>query len=163
MDDVISVLTSKSLETIFSEGGTGIWKASPERIESCRYVICVRNAHSDWVEDAKPHSVAFLIGRKLKAILNPEDGRYFIAFEEYSEIEIANFWTKQRNPVAYQSRDVLKDKLDLNSIIFKPFPKEKIDESKAIGVKPLTIAEAKNGIAKSLGIPVEAIEIIIRA
>jgi hypothetical protein len=163
MNDVIAVFTSKSLETIFSEGGSGFWKADPARIERCQYVICVRNAHSGWSEDQKIHSCAFLIGRNLKANHDPESERYVIAFEEYAEIEILNFWKGQRNPVAYLSSEeieALGKSLDLTALTFKPFPTEKIVEAR---VKPLTIIEAKKGIAESLGISPENIEITIRA
>ena len=160
MNDIVLVLTSKSLETIFEEGGTGHWKANPARINHCKYVIVVRNAHSDWVQDDRPHSIAFMIGRGLKAV--PSGDRYVIQVEEYAEIEIPNFWTGQRNPVAYLGREHLTDKLDLSQVVFQPFPHDKVVANEDLNILPLTIAEAKKGIAKKLDISPESIEIIIR-
>jgi hypothetical protein len=166
MTDIVTVFTSKSLEKMFSEGGTGYWKADPTRIGRCQYVICVRNANTGESEDQINHGCAFLIGRNIKAVPDPESDRYVIAFEEYAEIKIENFWQGQRNPVSYMSPEELKSlkrKLDLTSISFKPFPTEKIINNDDARVKPLTILEAKRGIAKSLGISPDAIEITIRA
>ena len=62
-DDVVMVLTSKSIETMVSDGGSGNWRANEDKIRRCRWVVAARNRHSDWSEGNEDHGTAFLIGR----------------------------------------------------------------------------------------------------
>ncbi len=159
--EAVKVLTDESLERIFAEGGSGTWRASAERIAKASYVICVRNTSvaEEWVaHDEYPQGTAFLVGRRLSTIPVPEKERLIIAFEEYAMLNIPNSWDGSRNPVAYFNAN----DLDINweSLHWQKFPVEKIIHD--LRVRPLTITEAKNGIAKSLGINPELIEITIR-
>lgn len=159
--DAVKVFTGESLERIFAEGGSGIWRASTKQIAKASYVICVRNTSlkEEWVaHDEYPQGTAFLIGRRLSTIPVPEKERLIIAFEEYALLNIPNSWNGSRNPVAYFNANDLD--IDWESLQWQKFPVEKIIHDSR--VRPLTIAEAKNGIAKSLGINPELIEITIR-
>lgn len=158
LSEAVVVLTSKSLETMFEEGGSGHWKANEDRITRCRYLVAVRHGHSGWSEDETPHNTAFLIGRSL-SVLPGDGGRIIIGFQEYAPIEVANVWPGNRNPVAYLDLEGLG--IDLASLEWKPFPTHQVvEENRA---KPLTIEEAKLGLARALGISKNCIEITIRA
>jgi hypothetical protein len=157
MGKVVAVLTSKSLETMFREGGSGHWVANGNRIRRCKYLIAIRHGHSGWSQDEKPHNSAFLIGRNLSVI--PAEDRLIIGFSEYSEINIPNAWPGNRNPVAY--KDLADFDIDVSELRWIPFPADQVVEQNS--AKPLTIEEAKQGIAKALGITKECIEITIRA
>lgn len=164
--EMVKVLTSKSVRLMFEESGTGIWAANAERVTRCKYVIMVRNhsldrsSDEDWVSrDDIPHGTAFLIGRGLSTIPHEKPGRITIAFREYAEVNLPNSWDGRKNPVAYLNESDLE--LDLSSLEWKPFPRELAVPE--LHVRPLTISEAKQGLAKSLGISVDNIEIIIRA
>ncbi len=159
VSNVVKVLTGKSLQTMFKEGGTGIWKANPERVKRCRYVVCVRNIYAEWSEHDYPHSTAFVVGRGLSIIDVPDEGRIIIGFSEYAKINIPDSWDGSRNPVAYLTSDELG--IDLDEQDWQPFPTQAPVHQSTI--KPLTIPEAKLGIAQALGISVEHIEILIKA
>lgn len=158
MSEAVVVLTSKSMDTMFEEGGSGHWKASEDRIARCRYLVAVRHGHSGWSEDETPHNTAFLVGRGL-SVLPGRDDRIIIGFREYALIEVPNVWPGNRNPVAYLELEDLG--IDPSSLEWIPFPEHQIvEENRA---KPLTIDEAKLGLAKALGISKDCIEITIRA
>ena len=156
-DNVVMVLTSKSLGTMFQEGGSGYWVAKKDRVRRCQYLVAVRHGLSGWSQDDRPHDAAFLIG-KVSGVTQGEDNRIVINFSEYAEIDSPGAWPGNRNPVAYTSLDELK--IDLATLTWKPFPTDRRVEPE---VKPLTIEEAKRGIARALGIAPECIEITIRA
>jgi hypothetical protein len=156
MENLVKVFTGKGLQTMFEEGGTGHWKASSDRISRCKYVVCVRNIYAEWSEHDLPHSTAFVIGRNL-SIIEAED-RNIIGFNEYAKINIPDAWDGNRNPVTYTDVDSLG--LDLEKLDWQKFPTDQVRPEDR--VKPLTIAEAKNGLAKGLGINLENIEIIIK-
>lgn len=159
MSEVVAVLTSKSLETMFEEGGSGHWKASEDRIKGCKYLIAIRNGHSGWSEDTKPHNTAFIVGRGL-SVFPGEPDRVIIGFREYALIEVPDAWPGNRNPVAYMDIEDFPG-IDPSSLQWIPFPAHQVvEENRA---KPLTIEEAKLGLAKALGISKECIEITIRA
>ncbi len=160
MEDVVMVLTGKSLETMFKEGGSGDWVASEDRVRQCRYIVATRHSHSGWAQDEKDHDSAFLIGRNI-SVFPSYDNRIIVHFTEYAEINIPNVWPGYRNPVTYTTlTDVGPTGIDVSALTWLPFPiDDVVEENRA---KPLTIEEAKQGIAKKLGITKECIEITIR-
>ena len=115
---IISVLTYKSSDEIILKEGTESWILSPENASKCKYVICVRNQHDSrkiWHGKEK-HREAFLLGkirRISKSSFGP--GRFKIEIKEFSKISIPEFWSKDRNPVAYRDVDIDKIK-NLNFI-----------------------------------------------
>jgi hypothetical protein len=159
MDNVIKVFTGKSLETMFKEGGCGNWKLDEGRAAACEYVVAVRNSFA-LVKAAKDvdHRTAFMIG-KISGILNSGD-RHIIQFSEYATLEIPAAWDGRRNPVTYTSLDRLR--INLRFLKWNKFPDDKV-ELREPSAAPLTIGEAKRGLAAALGIKTDQIEINIRA
>lgn len=154
MAKVIKVFSGKSLNTMVTEGGTGHWKLSKVRAAKCDYVVVVRNRHADWSEAGVDHRTAFLIGKitGVKAV----DDRFVVQFSEYADINIANAWDGSRNPVGYTTLEA--ENIKVASLKWRPFP-----GLGSVSVSPLTVEEAKAGLASSLGINPDQIEIIIRA
>lgn len=159
--DIVVVLTSKSIETFFHQGGSGDWVANEDRLAKCTYLIAVANAESNWSEhNHEKHRHAFFIGKISGIVPAPENPkRLIIQFSEYAEIDIPNCWGGQRNPVRYINTEKLD--FDPDKFDWKPFPTE---YQKPIDtVKPLSVEEAKLGLAKKFGVAPEQIEIIVRA
>jgi hypothetical protein len=160
MEEVMFVLTSKSLETMLKRGGSGDWVAADWRVNRCRYLVAVRHGHSGWSEDDIEHDCAFLVG-KISGYTRI-DGRKIINLEEYAEIHVPNAWPGNRNPVAYLSPEgLLKRGIDVSKLDWKPFPTDQIVPEN--NSPSLTIEQAKVGIAKTLGIAPDCVEITIRA
>ncbi|WP_206530066.1 hypothetical protein [Nordella sp. HKS 07] len=102
---------------------------------------------------------------------NPEAaGRFQIAFSDYAEVDIPHVW-EGRNPVRYTTLEELG--IDVQKLDFKPMPpslppsqgdNQSHHQSERGEQKPLrlTIAEAKQGLSNTYGVPPEAVEITIR-
>src|SRR5438105_2452206 len=151
--DTVVVLTSKSLKTMVREGGSGNWKANPVRIRRKKFIVAVRNRHSDWTEGTEDHGTAFLIGKVSGTKESPREGRLVITFHEYAEIVVPNQWPGgQRNPVAY--KNVRELGIDPDSLEWKRFPGlDSVGESQAVGEKVsprLVLESAKASISQSL-------------
>jgi hypothetical protein len=103
MTDVVMVFTSKSLETMKQEGGSGNWAAKKDRIKHAKWIVATRNQKSGWTQGTEGHGSAFLVGRVsgIKQAPAPESNRYVIVFDRYAELNLPNAWTGNRNPVAY--------------------------------------------------------------
>lgn len=158
MENAVVVFTRKSIPEMFAAGGTGDWVADRTRVEKCQYVVATRNLEGS--SDSKfAHGAGFVIGRILSTV-PVEEGRILIKFAEYAEINVRDVWKGNRNPVAYGTVEELLPESDLDGLDWKPFPHELVEPPK---VKPLTIPEAKAGLAAHLGIPPDAIEITIHA
>ncbi|HHJ19244.1 MAG TPA: hypothetical protein ENJ84_05385 [Gammaproteobacteria bacterium] len=159
--DTVVVFTSKDIDTIFAEGGSGDWVANKDRLAKCTYIVAVANAHSNWSKHPQEkHAHAFIIGKItgiFESASNP--GRVVIQFDEYASIDTPNAWSGQRNPVRYT--DLSELGIDPGALDWQPFPADKIKEIDA--TKPLTIEEAKLGLAKKLGVTPDCIEITIQA
>lgn len=164
--EAVIIFTSKPLETMISEGGAGYWSANKKRLEKCSFLIATK---SDTLRQHFPSDInieqgsAFIVGKISNIATSPDGKRYVIQFSQYAEINIPNVWTGNRNPVAYIDIETLKEEheLDFENLDWKNFP---IHEIKPVNnVKALTIDEAKEGIAKKLGIDSSCIEISIKA
>lgn len=159
--DTVVVYTSKDTEMLFEQGGSGDWKANEARLEKCSYLVAVANAHSNWskhLEDRHKH--AFLVGKVSGVKDAPATpGRLIIKFSQYALIDVPNSWDRQRNPVRYTNLS----EFDLNTeeLDWQDFPTDQVQEVDS--TSPLTVNEAKNGLAKHLGISPDCIEITIRA
>jgi hypothetical protein len=165
------VFTRESVDEMLWQGGSASWKLNEKRAQIYSYLICVRNnlGNKDGVE---PNGQAFLIA-KIKNIVrspNPQyPDRYMIAFDQYAEIQIDIGWEGRRNPVYYK---VEPNKLGLNisELQFLENSKkiEGYNSSQTHGqiergkIQSLTIDEAKQGLAKTFSINMDAIEITIR-
>jgi hypothetical protein len=169
------VFTAKSVERILKEGGTSAWRLDPKHARQCGYAVCTRNAHADWVEGPETHHSAFLIGKisnVVPCLPMPENheaprSRYLIQFSHYARVDIPDVWKGERNPVSYKSLDELG--IDLLALDWEEMPKQvanelaqKVARLKEATIQPLTMAEAKKGLALTFNVPPEAIEITIR-
>lgn len=174
-EEAVVVFTAKSVERILKEGGTSAWRLSRNRARVCPWVVCTRNAHADWVEGTERHHSAFLVGKVLDVVPcdpTPENneadkGRYLIQFSEFARVDIPDFWEGDRNPVVYRS--LVELKIDPMSLKWEPMPTTQRTEPdveppavRQNGFRPLTLAEAKKGLALTFNVAPDAIEITIR-
>ncbi len=173
MSDTLLVFTMEPPELILSQGGTQEWKVREWRAKQCRYVICVQNQfghYRDWTcRPTQPHGSAFLIGRIADVVATTED-RYLIKISDYSRINLPDFWPGGQMPVRYRS---LADVgVDPDSLDFAPIENSGIGSERgpapprsndaAPEVRPLSLADAKRGLAATFGVRPESIEITIR-
>lgn len=159
-------LTSKSLEMMFLEGGCGQWRAKESSILACRYLVATRNSRSSWSQGDESHGAAVMIG-EISGV-TPVGNRFTINFSRFAEIIVSNVWIPAgSNPIRYV--DINETGINLEEIDWKAWPSkptnaipvsENVSSEKQI--LPLTISEAKKGLAMALGVEVDAIEIVIR-
>jgi hypothetical protein len=171
--DAIVVFTAKSVERILSEGGTASWRLDRNHARRCAYAVCTRNAHADWTEGREePHS-AFLVGKISNVVPcapTPENheapnNRYLIQFSEFARVNVLNTWKGDRNPVKYVALEELE--INFSKLKWEAMPKVDdksgpITQLKTNGIQPLTMAQAKQGLALTFNVAPEAIEITIR-
>lgn len=153
MSEVISVMTSKSVETILSDGGTQSWALDRNRAARCDYVVMCRNAKAREMRGSEAHGTAFMVGKVKDVVASTETpNRWLILIREYALTNVPDQWSG-RNPVSYWSER------DFPDIDFSGLAYQAIAASKPLG---LTIAEAKAGLAVTFNVPEAAIEITIR-
>jgi hypothetical protein len=164
--DTIVVLTSETVETILTNGGTGDWVLSSKKAGTCKYVVCCRKpAWNNKKEGILPR-VAFLIGlisglRKKPDSENARNQpRFLIELSEYDTFERADVWKEGRNPISYKTLKALG--IDLRRLKFKPMPVPASAKSEGPGSASMTIAEAKKALAESFRVSPDDVEIIIR-
>jgi hypothetical protein len=149
------VFTRKSVEEILRAGGSAGWIAKTEEIEACEYHVCTRSRR-EWHEGDEPVGSAFLVGRTKHAVPSPNDSnprRKLVLFSEYALINppIPNVWPGTRNPLNYTTMEKLG--IDPATLDFKPMP---------VNVEPMTIEQAKAGLAATFRVQPSQIEIAIR-
>ncbi len=176
-NNTVVVFTARGANRILSENGSQAWRLNKNKAEACRYLVCTQNRHNGpWGEAEAEHSAAFLVGRIRDVVPSKEggkaEGRWHIRISEYALIYIPRCWQGQRNPVRYDTLENLG--IDLGKLHFQPMPNsqglppESTDNADTDAfaedetVQPLTIAEAKAGLALGLGVPESAIEIQVR-
>lgn len=159
------VLTARGIETILANGGSQAWVLDAKRARTCEYVICVQNRGfaDDWGKVSAPHHTAFLVGRLKEVVRSTEDPeekdkRWLLVFSEYAEIDVPEAWPGNRNPVLYT--DLASFGIKLSDMEFQPMPEQEAPTPPA--AKPLTIAEAKAGLAIAFGVKTTDIEITVR-
>jgi hypothetical protein len=166
-EEVLAVLTYKSVQTCLDVGGTQSWALDRAHAMRCRYAVLCRNGHHPEVEDMKPHRTAFMVGRIADVVPSTDhEGRWLVTFSEYAEIDIPDVWKGGRNPVSYTTlRDL---RVSLDGAKFKPMPPrgeapaQAADRTRPWPPATLTIAEARNALAATFGVKPEAVEITIR-
>lgn len=162
--NAVCVLTARGIERILSEGGSQAWVLDAKRARECEYVICVQNRgfEDDWGKVSALHHTAFLVGRLKSVVRSQEENcenRWLLTFSEYAEINVADAWPGNRNPVLYT--DLQQFGIDVSKLEFHPMPGQvPVTKPKAA---PLTIAEAKARLAETFGVDPSAIEITVRA
>jgi len=171
----IGVFEGNSTDTILSKGGSFSWVLNREVAKQCDYLICCRS----FTRDNQQKDSAFLIGKISDIVPSPDpqkptQKRWMIEFSEYAIVDLPDVWKKWQNPVHYfRSEEIqeFEEKLgkSLDEVDFQPVmkakqePKPEAEPDLERDVKPLTIKEAKIGLAKFFGVDVNDIEIIIRA
>jgi hypothetical protein len=94
--------------------------------------------------------------------------RYLVRFSEYAEVSIQNIRSAdRRNPVEYGSVETLKVRgLDFDALTFHPMPQVRAEaEDEDVGesdVVTSVIDQAKQLIAKALGVPAEAVQLTVQ-
>ena len=159
-ENVLQVLTYKSVESMIAAGGTSSWPVDRRRARGCKYVVCCRNAHALGVEGPEAHGSAFLVGRISGVEPSPDTpARWIVLFSEYAIIDVPNRW-EGRIPVRFFTVDDYGDIIHFESLKWQPvpFPIKTIAAQISGG---LTIAEAKAGLAETFGVAPSAIKITI--
>lgn len=159
----VCVLTARGVEKILAEGGSQAWVLDAKRARGCEYVVCVQNRGftDDWGHVSAPHHTAFLVGRLKDVVRSKEEdceNRWILQFSEYAEIDVADAWPGYRNPVLYTDLEQFGIKAD--ELNFQPMPEQEPVSEKR--VKPLTMTEAKAGLAMTFGVEPSDIEITVR-
>ncbi|WP_318587889.1 hypothetical protein [Enterobacter hormaechei] len=169
----ITVLTARGITEILSTGGSQAWRLDASHAAKYEYLVCVQNSKKDWGSQEAKHHHAFMVGRISGISRAPENPhRWIINISSYAEIDIPEQWDGNRNPVSYRN---LKDiGIETNKLEFKAVPKfaptslnveqagdEYEDEEENV-VKPLTLKEAKVGLALYFGVNEENIQITIQ-
>jgi len=165
------VLTGRGSARLLSEGGSQAWRLNRENAARYSYCVCVQNRNVHWGGADKEHHHAFMIGR-IKEVVESKEApdRYLILFSEYAEIDHPNAWPGLRNPVRYGTLEEF-GVTDPTTLTWQPMPpitavmplssQKTEDEDKNV-FGPLTIQEAKAGLALGLGVPETAIEITVK-
>jgi len=168
------VFTAKCIERILGEGGTSSWRLDRKHARRCKFAVCTRNANADWVEGPEAHHSAFLVG-KIRDVVpcspTPENNeseqkRYLIQFSEFARVNIPNIWKGDRNPIKYASLEELG--IDASTLRWEAMPPAShsseclMPQSRATAAQPLTMAQARKGLALAFNVAPEAIEITIR-
>jgi len=163
----VFVFTGKSVERILQEGGTSSWRLDRNHARQCVYVVCTQNsqAEGEWADGKEEHGFAFLIGKVKDVVPSPfMEGRYLIRFHEYARVNVPDAWKGDRNPVKYEPIEKLG--IDLSTLKWEPMPEPTTPPAPPVlsdaDTSPLTMTEAKKGLALTFGVSPEAIEIIIR-
>src|SRR6202048_3497181 len=160
----IAVFTGKPLETLLAHGGSGPWVGAEERVKRQEYLVCIRKTKPG----TEGHGAAFLVGKistapRKHGFDRRGQQRWFFEISEYAVVRHPGQW-EWRNPVRYTTLEALG--IELKKLKFEPAPAPTHDlpppEAKS-GVKPLTIAEAKAGLAAKFDVSPDAIEIHIKA
>jgi len=159
------IFTAKSVDTILQEGGSAAWRLDRNHARQCDYAVCTRNAYSDWGDGTEPHHTGFLVG-KIRDVVPAADrpDRFLIQFSEYARINVPDAWVGGRNPVRYGDLESLG--IDPSTLTWEAMPEPTVPAT----VEPvhsnehysLTLAQAKEGLAATLGVSPDAIEITIR-
>ena len=165
----IAVFTANSRDEILSVGGSVSWVMAKKQALRREFLVCIRNERAVDFPDHEPHGTAFLVGKisGLQPHGYDKKGmqRWIILISEYAFVDYPDKWGEWRNPVKYTTLEELG--IDLNDIDFQAMPAPTTfltapaspDAAKA---RPLTIAEAKQGLSMQFGVPPEAIEILIK-
>lgn len=161
-ENAVVVFTAKSPESIVRDGGSQSWKLDPARAKKCEWLVCTQNAHNPepYADGNEPHGSAFLVGRISRISPSTDtDGRWKIEISDYARINQPDVWAGDRNPVRYTHLDTLG--IDLDGVDFHKLERDTATANQTASAG-LTIAQAKAGLAKTYGVDVDAIEIVIR-
>jgi hypothetical protein len=140
----------------------------------CTWLVCTQNRHNpnyEFSDATEPHGTGFLLGRISgiqRSLEEREEDRWVIRISEFARINYPNLWDHGRNPVRYASLEELG--IDPSILKWEPMP-QPVDGIQAASeafsanksaIRPLSMAEAKQGLALTFNVPAGAIEITIR-
>lgn len=113
MPSILLIFTSKQRDDIIELGGTGWWKVDPVKARKASHVILVHNAHDRMRsgDDAR-HGQSFMIAT-IRDLVQDEDGRWLIQFDEFATTDAGVEWPGYRNPVTYVDSDETLGQLTL--------------------------------------------------
>jgi hypothetical protein len=161
--------TFKSIDRLLREGGTSSWRLDRNHARACEFAVCTRNGRNAKTEGPEPHQSAFLVGKVKDVVPSPTDkrpNRFLIQFSEYAVVSVPDVWKGDRNPIRYAAT-LQALGIDPSTQKWRPMPEQ--DEAAAPApststgsVMPLTIPQAKDGLALTFGVTPDAIEITIR-
>lgn len=158
-NDTIVTYTKNRLRDIIEAGCDQSWVLNQNRAKTCKYLVC---CHSEGAKRGNAFLVAHISRiRPVDVDEGSKNNRWAIDISRYASVDIPGVWGGWRNPVHYTSSEKLKlKKIDLSAIELKKLPKgeEKIDDN----IPPLTLEQAKQGLAKYFNINTEQIEILIK-
>lgn len=171
----ITVLTARGITEILNTGGSQAWRLDASHAAKHQYLVCVQNSKKDWGSQEAKHHHAFMVGHISGVSRAPENPkRWIINIDSYCEIDIPKQWDGNRNPVSYRNLEDIG--IEVNELEFKSVPKaspsnlvvikasdeyENTEDSEAT-VKPLTLKDAKAGLALHFGVNEEDIQITIK-
>ena len=164
--NAIFVLTSQSVTRILTVGGSREWVIDPKRALKRKYVVCVKNRDpNDKGGASAMRHRAFLVGRLKDLVPVKSDGgktRWILTFSEYAEIDVPDAWAGFRNPIFYSDLESLG--IDVSTLKFEPMPEQEPGDEAVMemDIYPLTLAEAKVGLALTFGVKPLDIEITVR-
>lgn len=115
MSSVLLIFTSKQRHNIIELGGTGWWKVDPVKARKATHVILVHNAH-DRMRTGDPgrHGQSFMIAT-IRNVVQDEDGRWLIQFDEFADTDAGIEWPGYRNPVTYVDSDETLGQLSIGN------------------------------------------------
>jgi hypothetical protein len=178
-DECIAVFTGESPHHILRQGGSRAWVLAPNRARKCRYLVCVQNQYHpdrDFSDASEPHGAVFLVGKISDVIPDSSrSDRWQIRINEYTLHAVMNAWKGWRNPVRYTTleevginledltfRSVSDGQRDLSITTDQQVPAVAQGKQDNGSITPLSIAQAKAGLAVYYGVSQEAVEIVIR-
>lgn len=160
----LCVLTARGRSEILATGGSQAWRLDAGKASKHSYVVCVQNRKPSWGTAEAEHHHAFLVGR-VSSVTRTNGGkgdRWIINIDSYADIDIADQWDGNRNPVSYRTLESMG--IHLDELDFKPMPDlEEVEEDLSSEPKPLTLDEAKKGLALKFGVNESDIQITINA
>jgi len=169
-DSAIVVFTGRGRNQILREGGSQAWALNAQRARKCSYLVCTQNhPGEEWATPEAPQGTGFLVGKIMGVEPSAEgEDRWHIRISEYAPIDIPDLWDGGRNPVRYTTLEALG--IDPSTLNFEPMPEPDAPSSGASApafapsgsIPPLSIADAKRGLAAYFGVGLDAIEITIR-
>ena len=161
INTAIQTFTHHAFAEIVNKGGDYEWVLNQKRAETYRYLVC---CSSVGVNRGSGFLVGKINGIEFFRVDEKGNNRYQICVSEVAAIDIPNLWSGQQNPVKYTSLEELG--IDLSRLNFEDvaeikstFNSHQISETECI---PLTIQQAKAGLAKKYGVSEDNIEILIK-
>lgn len=113
MSSILMIFTSKQYDDIIELGGTGWWKVDPVKARKATHVVLVHNAHDRRRSgDPDRHGQSFMIAT-IRDVVQDEDGRWLVQFDEFATTDAGIEWPGYRNPVTYVDSDEILGQLTL--------------------------------------------------